>query len=204
MSTGVGYFIMKALTYDGKWEKFCMKDCPCMFDEESFALLRRPNSPVLRLSTLRRGDSDTGLFEGDIIWMENESWLVSYERGFKLTSESYRIKSFKSLSEYHLTGSTISRDFPVPMNYKKKIVSKYNDMFFKIQDIVGATEEYFLVKLGCGCVPLDEIHMDCCMNADGQHLYLGEKFKGHTIALHYGQVCTRDDKGQYTAITTGG
>ena len=179
---------MKALTVKGQWYEFTLNDVPCVFEDGHFALLRKPDSPILRLDTIRRGEPSRRLYEGDIIHMGGENWLVSYERGFYLVSESYVIREICKMTDHVTIGSTVSMNFPVDTNFKKKHMFKYNNIRFRIQDIVGTHADGLLVRLSKYAIPIEDVCMDCCMTLNGTHLYLGDKVDNKTVTLCDGKI----------------
>ncbi len=81
------YFQMKARTTKGDWYEFSIHNVPVHISPKEIVLLDVPNSPILNSSLVRRGDKESGLFEGDVIEYEGQRWLVCYERGFYAINE---------------------------------------------------------------------------------------------------------------------
>ena len=67
--------------------------------------MNRENSPILDLNNIRRGDPETGLYEGDVIEHDGDLWLICYERGFYAINQAYVIKYFENIDSFEYKGT---------------------------------------------------------------------------------------------------
>ena len=68
------HYLMRALTLDDEIFEFTIGDVPTGIKPGIFVCLRKPGTPLLKQDTIRRGDPDTHLFEGDLLDMDGERW----------------------------------------------------------------------------------------------------------------------------------
>lgn len=196
-------YTMKALTRSEDWFEFTMRDLPTLFMPNEFALLGRPGTPRLNAKTIRRGDVETGLYEGDIISMEDDIWLICYERGFYAINSSYIVRYLYALSDYNLIGTNLDTKAPVPINFREKHLFKYGDVVFRINDIVGAYQGKLLLRSVSKPVSPEDIKQECCLSYKGSRIYLGDETPDGIVELHGGRITLNND-GKLTDIITGG
>lgn len=196
-------YIMKALTLNDEWFTFDMCDLPTVYAPNEFALLGKPNTPRLLLKTVRRGDRCTNLFEGDIISMEDDLWVICYERGFYAINSNYVIRYLNTLTEFEVVGDCTFMKSPVPINFREKHLFKYKDVIFRLNDIIGAYKGKLLLRSVSNPVDVNDINQECCLAHNGSRVFLGDIIDNEKVVLRYGRVCTVKDK-KFTDITTGG
>ena len=200
-------FMMKALTAKNEWYTFTIADIPTPFSETEFALLGQPGSPRLQLKTIKRGDSETGLFDGDVILMAGEEWLVSYERGFYIINALYETKFLYEVTDFSVLGSCYTdRDFPIKPKLCIKNLFKFKDKVFRIVDIVGTHTGDSLILRCYGSpvlIGVDDVQQECGMSRNKTRLYLGDELDGGIVELYGGRICLFAN-GVYTDLTTGG
>lgn len=185
----MNYFIMKALTFDDGWYSFTLADIPTMIDHETFVLLAEENSPKMYLKTIRRGDPESGLFEGDIIQFNNDRWLVCYERGFYVINSSYISKYLYQLPEYtFIEEYTDFTDKIVPINFKANHLFKYKDCIFRFNDIVGGYNGKIMVRACHELIDHKDIQQECCMSIDKKKVYLGDYIDNSIVKLQGGRI----------------
>lgn len=195
---------MKALTRDEEWYNFTIKDVPTTFNEEEFVLLNKPGSPRLQLKSIKRGDPETGLFEGDIISMDGSLWVVCYERGFYAINDDYVTQHLYLLKDYTLIGDYFTRGFPVSINTRNKHLFKYNNVIFRIEDIVGAYRTDSIILRTCKLpVPITDIKQESCMTMNGKRLFLGDAYEDSTVELYGGRIAIKKDN-IFIDLATGG
>lgn len=198
------HYLMRALTLDDEIFEFTIGDVPTGIKPGIFVCLRKPGTPLLKQDTIRRGDPDTHLFEGDLLDMDGERWVVSYERGFYVINEDYQIKYLYDLKDYKVVSNTYCEEPPVPVNYRNKHLFKYKDKIFRLNDIVGAAKNGNLILRAISrTVPAVCVKQECGIAYLGQRVYLGDRFEGKTVVLKYGRVCLRDG-AKHIDIVTGG
>lgn len=197
-------YIMKALTRNKEWFIFEMSDIPTLFTSEEFVLMNKPNTPILSLKSIRRGDKDTMLFEGDLIEMNGDVWTICYERGFYAINADYVIRYLDSLSDYVVIGDCSTMQSPVPINFREKHLFKYKDIIFRLNDIIGAYEGKLLLRSVANPVDVNDINQECCLTYNGTRVFLNDLIDlGSTVSLRYGRVVTKVN-GEFVDITNGG
>ena len=73
---------LRALTRTGEPYIFEPADVPVRIWEDAFILARRPNSPILRLSSLVRMMDHMDVGEGDRVLIDGQEYTARYYRGF--------------------------------------------------------------------------------------------------------------------------
>lgn len=197
-------FIMKARTLDNQWYPFSISDVPTRFNEEEFALMRQPGSPRLVMNAIRRGDPDTGLYEGDVIEMEGDRWVVCYQRGFYVINELFITRFFGTLTEYKVVGDIYTIPMHITVLLRSKQLFKYKEFIFRLEDIIGGFDEsHLILRSSNKPVPFDKISQECGCTWQGQRLFFGDELEDGTVMLFQGRVCLYKDE-HYRDITTGG
>lgn len=196
-------YTMKALTPNKEWRSFTLKDLPTLFTATEFALLAKPKSPKLLVNTIRRGDIESGLYEGDVVEADGCKWLICYERGFYAINEDYVIKYLNTLNNPKFLGTNLDIDIGIPISFRSKNLFKYKDVIFRLQDIVGAYNGKMLLRFAKEPVDPDDIQQECCITYNNVRVYLGDVFDGKKIELHGGRI-TLCDSETMIDITTGG
>jgi len=195
-------YVMKALTKNKEWFQFSMNDLPTLFTPDEFVLMNKPNSPRLLFKSIRRGDPETNLFEGDIITMDGRNWLICYERGFYAIDADYTVKHLYTLHHYKILGTCIELPSPVPINFRTKHLFMYKDTIFRLNDIIGAYEGKLLLRSIAEPVDVDLVQQECCVTYKGSRVYLGTTCSDGVFELHGGRV-TLNKNGNITDIVTG-
>lgn len=195
---------MKALTPNGEWYPFTLKDLPTRFNNNEFALMNCPNSPRLSLQNIRRGDASTGLYEGDIIeWMDTR-WMVCYERGFYVICESYETHPLSELSDFTVVGDCFKDTFGVPFLKRDKCLFKYNDVIFRLEDIIGPFNgDRVILRSVKKPILVEDIQQEAGMSIDGKRVYFGDKVDDGVVDLYKGRIVLLKS-GTYIDIFTGG
>ena len=197
-------FIMKALTLKGKWFPFTLEDVPTRFNKEEFALLKRPNTPRLLLKELLRGDPESGLYEGDIIKWREENWMVCYERGFYIINEKYVTQTLDQLDNYELVGNCFDMEFPIPILRRNKCLFKYNNVVFRLDDIVGPCgNNHIILRSFKDPVPIADIQQDAGIMRNKLRLYFGDITNEGVVDLYKGRIVYRKDNTIVDVITGG-
>lgn len=191
-------FMMKTLTVNNVWFPFSLHDIPCRIDENTFALLNRPFSPLLQLDKIRRGDYESGYYEGDIIDVNGVRNIICYKRGFYAINEEYQVTNLyqlppatKYLDQYD------GENFSITVPFRHKQLYTYNGVQFRLDDIVGKFEDKILVRMFDSPIPPGEIKQECCMSYNDKRLYLGDDIEGKPAELHGGRVTIVKDDGVY-------
>ena len=155
------------------------------------------------MNTIRRGEKESGLFEGDIIEAFGDMWLVCYERGFYAINSSYTSKYLNQFDNYKLLGTKHEIDFPLSLTERMKHLFKYKDCVFRINDIIGIYNGGLILRSVSNPIPIDEVHQECCITRNRSRVYLDDKIEGGVVKLHLGRIALYKD-GVYTDLATGG
>lgn len=194
---------MKARTTDGSWYPFSICDIPAVINNKHFVLLNKPNSPILCRGKIIRGEETTELFEGDLILMDDKTYMVCYERGFYAINNDYVIKYLFDLHDYTVIGNCFDDGFDVPIKLRDKHLFKYQGDLFRFEDIVGKTNDgELIIRKFKSPLKIEDIRQECCIAKFKTRLYLGDKLNGGTIFMNKGRVVLDTDPN--TDLATGG
>lgn len=195
---------MKARTLDNKWYPFTMQDVPTRINNSEFALMQRPNTPLLLLKEIRRGDDYHDVYEGDIIFAEGKEWLVCYERGFYAINTDRITRHLHTFSDFKIVDNCFDREFPIPILMRSKHLFKHRDVIFRLEDIIGSYDEKNVILRSFSApVPSVEIQQECGVMLDSVRVYFGDIVNDKRICLYKGRVAYTDGNS-YTDVTTGG
>ena len=189
-------FIMKALTRNGSgWYTFSIEEIPCLITTDLFTLMAVPNSPVLRLDTIRRGDRDTLLFEGEVVECDGDRWMICYERGFYAINSLYVIRQLSTLKNVHKIGDVnYNIEFPVPISIKQKLLFKYKSTIFRLEAICGCYNNQILIRAQKRPIDPKTIKQDCGCELDKNRLYLGDSTPYGITTMHEGVLGFEQNK----------
>lgn len=195
-------YVMKALTLNGDWHTFTMEDLPVAVSDKEFVLIGKQGSPRLRLDTIRRGDLESSLFEGDIFVAEGMTWMTCYERGFYAISTEYNIRYLYTFNDFEISDMSYE-DFPVPISFREKNLFKFKDTIFRLEEIVGCYKGAILLRCISNTVYVEDIQQECCLTYKGKRVYLGDVIEGAKVEIHGGRItlCKNDT---IVDIITGG
>ena len=199
------YFQLKARTTDGGWYEFNVCNIPVHIDEDRLVLLDIPNSPIIDSSIILRGDSESGLYEGDVILYEGERWLVCYERGFYIINENYTMAYLYTLQKpFTVLGvAGFEVEFPIPYKKRKRHLFKYARNIFYTTQIVTKEDNCMIIRTKRARIPLDKVQQECCMSYEGKKLFLGDTVMSEPVCLRGGRICISTDAGQLDLATGG-
>lgn len=194
---------MKARTLDGDWFSFSMNDAPTLISPTELVLFSRPNTPILSVKDIRRGDTQTNLFEGDIIRMDGTDWIICYERGFYAINDSYVIRYFNSFTDYEVIGDNTTIKFPVPIALRAKHLFKYNECVFRLEDIIGAVNNKLILRSQSLPIKPKKVQQECCMCYEGRKIFLGDRIGDSIVELVDGRIVIKSNS-DYIDLATGG
>ena len=194
-------FTLKAASVSGSWVQFTLQDLPVPISDSQFILMSKPQSPILLLKTVRRGDTETGLYEGDVISFNNQEWLICYERGFYAINSHFVIMHFNNLTDWKLVGTNTTKMSDINLKLKSRHMFKYRNCYFRLNDIVSAVDDKLILKTFADPIDISEISQECGISYNKQRLYLGDKIHGSPIRLHKGRLCVSLN-GEIVDITT--
>lgn len=181
-------FILKSISASGLWTEFTLNDLPVPIDNKSFILMARPDSPILDLSNVRRGDPSTGLYEGDVILCDDETWLICYERGFYAINDAYVVRYFDKLTDFQYLGVRENFNISIPLKLKKKHMFRYNTTMFHMQDIIAAVHGKLLLNMFADPVSPDLICQECAFTYNNHKVFLGDSVGSDIIHLSNGRL----------------
>lgn len=192
---------MKTLTCDGEPYHFSLQDIPVLINRDEFVLLNKPGSPRLNMWQIRRGDEEYDLYDGDLISMHGDTWVVCYERGFYAINEAREIKYLDQLRNYEFLSGSWDVPTPVPVEYKKKHKFKYKDFIFGIDNIVGMHEGKIMIRTFDYPIDAAEVQQECSLSYGDEKLYFGDMVQGCTVELYKGRVAICKN-GDYIDLAT--
>ena len=185
------------------WYNFTLNDIPTKYDDDHIALLADAGSPLLRIDSVVRGDLESGLYEGDIIEFEGTQYIVCYERGFYAISNDYVIKNLYQVKGCEVVSDYWTTDFKIPIRLRKKQLYKYDNLNFKLTDIIGHWANKIVIRASNRPIPPEECQQECCLSYEGRKIYFGDMVNGCPVILAGGRVCIKDTEG-YLDLATGG
>lgn len=200
------YFLMKARTVDGAWYPFSLADIPIYTDQTHAKLFMKPNAPVLDMSIVLRGDWESGLYEGEVIHIEDDSWLITYERGFHAINSQYQVKHLYQFDgEAYIEGvAGVDIEFPVGYRTKKNHLFCYRDILFHLSNIGTTGNKPDILMLSNGNqIPIDRVRQDTCFRLNNSRVFLGDKIDDKIVELRGGRITVETDGG-YKDLATGG
>lgn len=180
-------FNLKAHSAEG-WVEFSLKDLPVPVDAKHFALLARNDSPILDMQSIRRGDPETDLYEGDVICDNDNIWLVCYERGFYVINEAYVVKHFNQLSNFKVLDTKENYPINISLKLKRRHLFRYNQTIFYMHDILGAINGKLLINLLTDPIDVDKIDQECAFTFQQHKAYLGDPVGDDVIHLEHGRL----------------
>ena len=196
-------YIMKALTHDKSWFEFTMEDLPMLHTTDEFVLLGKPNSPIMYANSIRRGDYESRLYEGDVIEMDGHNWVICYERGFYAINHDYVVRYLYQLSDYKFIGTCSEIETGIPINFRTRHLFTYKHSIFRLDGITGAYKGKLILRSISGLVNAEDIRQECCIKYKDSRVYLGDTIDGGVVELHGGRV-TLNKGGKLIDMATGG
>lgn len=197
-------YTMKALTLSGDWYEFSITDIPVIYEDGRMALINKPGSPILSTDRIIRGTSEYGLFEGDVIRADGKLWVVCYERGFKIVSNDYVIRYLYNLSNFEKVGTYQDFQEVAPVTFRRKLIFKYKNAIFTINDIVGAYDGGAIIRSLPEPLSPELIQQECGMRYQGNLLFLGDFVNDSLVALRGGRITVNKSNSEYLDLATGG
>lgn len=192
---------LRAMTLSNDPYVFTVADIPVVVSEDTFVLLRRRFSPILRLNTLSMG-SDVGVFEGDILEdVDGSRWYVGYESGFVAYSMGRGKRRFLyDFVELKVVSRMTADEFQAFKFKKTKIKFKYQDYIFIVNDIVGKYRDDLLTQNIRGRVRVSELQQALSIVIDGKRMYLGDLYRGYPVIMCFGRICIQNEFGIYDVL----
>lgn len=187
-------FTLKSILADGRQVIFTLKDLPVAIDNSHFILMNRKNSPILDLHSIRRGDPESGLFEGDVVVHNGDKWLVCYERGFYVINSAYIIKHFKDIPGYEYIGLRENLNIDILIKLKRTHMFRYKTVTFYLQDIRAAVNNKLILSMFTDPISPDDICQECSFTYEKHKVFLGDRVGNDVIHLEKGRLvaCGKD------------
>lgn len=196
-------FKMRAPTVNGEWYSFTVGDCPMKLTDNTFILLGKQNSPVMYCDVYR-GDEESGLFEGDVVWCDDKSWLVCYDRGFYAINKDYEVRYLYTLYDAKYIG-VVDHDLVFPIPYSRRVHHKfsYKDVVFNLWDFKAIEDDGIHIHRYRKALKAEDIHQEAGIRIDNRKAYLGYKYNDRVLVMKGGRLVYEDDS-DLIDIATGG
>lgn len=196
------YYPLKAkCIYNNEFIEFTLNDCPKLIDDNNFILSKKPMSPILNYSSIRRGSdifscNGKRIYEGDILETIPLKVRIKiiYNKGFVCNINNQLIDLIQiGLSNF------IEEDINyknITKNLKYKVICKNKTIYFNISNIVGHLNNSLILNLhNHQIVKLSQINQFTQYKNpfDSKDIYFGdiisirEKRNGEVI-LHNGNL----------------
>lgn len=182
--------LLRAINTKDELVNFDLSDCPVQVTDGLYALAAIPNSPLLVSQTITRGDPETSIFEGDIVYEDGEYvGYIIYKQGFKIQKDDGTLKDLELNSHIKVEIGNIdsmrkvcnnsNRDY-ILLSYHDKVISM-NLFLYKMQNgriaVIGKS-----YTDGRSIDPKKLKHYTGC-EIDGRKLFYGDIFEGKTLVL---------------------
>lgn len=172
-----------------------------------FMLMNRPGTPFLYYSSIMRGMDIPNIFEGDIIEIKGEAYVVCYNSGFYAislnTTQSIKSIKLRDCTGYKVVSNTyLKKD--IKIEKVAKLGLKFRGITFSYNDIYGRYGDCLLINSNDGMlIPIREVQQEARVTYKGRKLYFGDFVDDGEVLLYKGQCCLK--KGQrYYNIKNGG
>lgn len=124
------YRALKKTKCNKEWINFSIKDCPALLWDDVFFLVNKPDD-FLIYSSISRGDPNTGLFEGDIVYCSETNTrigVIIYSNGFYIQNDNSNDK--KVIQQGHIyvvNGDMTTMSVIINNNNRTPILFKHNN-----------------------------------------------------------------------------
>lgn len=198
------HYPLRARSDRGTWVSFSIEDAPCPIDEDSFFLMNRPGTPILLYSTIMHGLDIPNLYEGDIVLINRNRYIVSHANGYKAVSLRKKSNIIFDENLRYKVISNIYREPDIHIETTIKNNYKFHSLIFGIDKIYGSYKECLIVNMGGGLLlPIDEIQQDARFSYEGKKIFFGDELNGGEVCLKNGRLCIKQDT-KFTDINLGG
>ena len=196
--------VLKGFTKCGIEVLFTLADCPILVGEGLIALVGKISSALIRYDTIVRGDEESGLYEGDVIYDEMETILgiVVYAKGFVLYNAGVlcdipaedNIRVTKGCPETIEKIANLEERTEISFAYKG-IQYRFLSLICKVGDYVGLTIDGKLVNP-------EELLLNTgfCRKDRMKGIYFGEVYQGGTVVLHKNVPMIAYEGGKYVPL----
>lgn len=196
-------FTLKALSKEGNsLISFTLKDGPCPLSQQYFGLMNRPGVPYLRYDSIVRCSDYEDICEGDILLSQDKEYIVEYQKGFYAYTldRKEKVPIDELVNPQIINHAFFSDKFKLPANRPKRIMYKYKDLIFKLQNVYGVSPNGIILNHNKGVVLDPEFIQQCAhISYNGQPLYFGDKVEKRELVLRDGQPVFRV-RGRYKTI----
>ena len=193
---------MRAHSYNdaSKTVGFTVADIPLVINNDSFVLLNRQFSPILRLDTVVLG-SDVGVYQNDVLSCEGELWYVIFDEGF--VASTYDKTHRKYLYEFNTLNVVreMTKEEREHFGVKpRRMRFKCDSKVFTLEDIIGKYQSKIIVSPISYAFPADDVYQDTHVHIRLGRSYFGELYKGRKLIMCYGRVCVQNEFGVYDIV----
>lgn len=186
---------LRALTLSNKIKDFSLNDCPVYVSQSTIALMSDRMSTLIKAETILRGDDETGIYEGDMVY-ENGEYVgnVIYNAGFKVQKTDGTQKSLSLGSHIKIETGTIESIKTVCSSSKRTF------LLFKCREYIIQLN-LFLCKLNDNQIAVlgnsyDGKFLDCedvqfytGVKRGNVAVFFGDEIDGGKVILHNLQPC---------------
>lgn len=172
---------LKALTIFNELINFTLEDCPVYVSKATIALAAREMSILIKAESVVRGDDESGIFEGDRVYMDGEYiGNVIYSSGFMVQNLDGTLKSLTQMAHIKIETGTSKSIKTVCED------SRRTPLLFKCKDSIIQLN-LFLCKLDNSQIAVfGNSYSDKILNCEDVQFYTGIKLDGE--AVFYGDV----------------
>ena len=179
---------LRALTLTGKTYTFSIKDVPVLIDEDdTFILMRRENSPILRFNTITSLTDISSIGVGTVLTDATRTYVVSFKRGFAAVDSEHNVYKLNTLHDYTIDNT----DTYNTGCYNQRLLFKYDDLQFQIKDIVGMIHNYAIVKRNHTLVDMSLVQQYAGITYENNKVFFGDIINDGVVTLYQGRVCIR-------------
>ena len=179
---------LRALTLSNKIKDFSLNDCPVYVSQSTIALMSDRMSTLIKAGTILRGDDETGIYEGDMVY-ENGEYVgnVIYNAGFKVQKTDGTQKSLSLGSHIKIETGTIESIKTVCSDSKsREYIIQLNLFLCKLNDkqIAVLGNSYDGKLLDC-----EDVQFYTGVKRGNVAVFFGDEVDGGKVILHNLQPC---------------
>ena len=188
--------LLKGFALNGDRVNFKLSDCPVYFTNNIIGLVGIKGSKLISASTIMRGDEETGVFEGDRVYLKGELiGYVVYAGGFKLQTLNDELKNL--FDDPHIKvkeGNRKTANIVSNSEYRSELVFRYNKKNIYMSVFLFKNKDGMLAVAGKSLngtlIDPEQIHFYTGLaDDDGTKLFFDELYKGGILSLRNGMPC---------------
>lgn len=197
------HYPLKALCVQGNtWIEFSVMDAPKKYKDNTFYLAARPQTPLMRVSTIKRGFDlfikGVRLFENDILYdsEHDKYYFVDYHCGMSIKSEAGVKVIFTDFEHLEVCDSENLGKFPQQLqdiavqSKERQLLFSDGELYFNIFSIVAVSENRLLINTKGGLTILGETirQYTGVIAFKKRKLYFGDVVNDIQICMHVGRI----------------